>query len=158
MRFTLYTERPVAECVKALAERIGQSPTATRPALDGYADKTGRFAIALTSDIFGRLSRKTWLEGTLSKEAGATVIRGTVPDGAPPKRQRYIVYAMPLIGLFLALNGAWLLAAAAVVLLAVLWATLKGDYENGDRLLLEIERLLKASPRPPKKPAPAGKK
>ena len=28
---------------------------------------------------------------------------------------------------------------------------------NGDRLLLEIERLLKATPKPPKKAAPAKK-
>ncbi len=158
MRFILYSERPVAECVKALSERLQQSATATRPALDGYADKSGRFALGLTSEVFGRLSRKTWLEGTLTKESGATVIRGSVPDGATPQRQRYISYAMPAVGIFLALNGAWLLAAMAVILMAVVLATLKGDYYNGDRLLLEIERLLKASPKPPKKPAPAGKK
>jgi hypothetical protein len=158
MRFMLYTERSVAECVKALSERIAQSPTATRPALDGYADKTGRFAVALTTEVFAKFTRKTWLEGTLARESGATVIRGAVPDGAPPKRQRLIAYAIPVVGVFLALNAAWLLAAAAVILMTVVWVTLKGDYENGDRLLLEIERLLKASPRPPKKPAPAGKK
>lgn len=157
MRFVLYTERPVAECVKALGERLQQSATATRPALDGYADKSGRFALGLTSEVFSRFRRKTWLEGTLAKEAGVTVIRGSVPDGATPKRQRFIAYAIPAVGIFLALNGALLLAAMAVLLMLVVLGTLRGDYENGDRLLLEIERLLKANPKPPKKPTAAKK-
>ncbi len=157
MRFVLYSEKPLAECVKTLSERIAQSPTATRPALEGYAEKSGKFALGLSSTVFARFSRKTWLEGSISKDGGGTVIRGEVPDGANPQRQKYILYAIPATGLFLALNGAWLFAAAAVVLMGVVLITLRGDYYNGDRLLVEIERLLKASPKPPKKPA-SGKK
>lgn len=153
MRFILYTEKSVSECVKALNERMGQSPTATRPALTGHAHKDGRFALGLTSTVYGRFSRKTWLEGVIAKDTGITTITGTVPDGATPQRQRYLLYAMPVVGLLLGLNGAWLMAVAAVVLLGVLLITLQGDYANGDRLLVEIERLLKASPKPPKKPA-----
>ena len=50
-----------------------------------------------------------------------------------------------------------MLAAAAVVLLGIVLITLRGDYYNGDRLLVEIERLLKASPKPPKKSTAAKK-
>ena len=157
MRFTLYSEKPVAECVKALVERLGQSATSTRPKLEGYADKSGKFALGLSSNVLGGFARKTWMEGVMSKESGATVIRGTVPDGATPQRQRYIMLATPAIGLFLAVNGAMLLAFMAVVLMLIVLVTLRGDYYNGDRLLLEIERLLKANPRPPKKAAPAKK-
>lgn len=157
MRFTLYSEKPVAECVKALVERLGQSATSTRPKLEGYADKSGKFALGLSSNVFGGFARKTWIEGVMSKETGVTVIRGTVPDGATPQRQRYIMIATPVIGLFLAINGALMLAFMAVVLMLIVLVTLRGDYYNGDRLLLEIERLLKATPRPPKKAAPAKK-
>ena len=93
----------------------------------------------------------------MSKESGATVIRGTVPDGATPQRQRYIMISTPVIGLFLAANGALMLAFLAVVLMLIVLVTLRGDYYNGDRLLLEIERLLKATPKPPKKAVPAKK-
>jgi hypothetical protein len=157
MRFTLYSEKPVAECVKALVERLGQSATSTRPKLEGYADKSGKFALGLASNVFGGFSRKTWMEGVMSKESGVTVIRGTVPDGATPQRQRYIMISTPVIGLFLAFNGALMLAFMAVVLMLIVLVTLRGDYYNGDRLLLEIERLLKANPKPPKKAAPAKK-
>lgn len=157
MRFTLYSEKPVAECVKALTERLGQSVTATRPKLEGYAEKSGKFALALSSHVPGGFSRKTWLEGTMSKEAGVTVIRGSVPDGATPQRQRYIMIATPAVGLFLAATGALMLAFMAVALMLIVLATLRGDYTNGDRLLLEIERLLKANPKAPKKAASAKK-
>lgn len=157
MEFVLYTEKPVAECVKALTERIELSATATRPALEGYAEKSGRFAVGLSSNVFGRFRRKTWLEGAMAKDSGATVIRGRVPDGASPQRQRYIMFAIPIAGLFIGLSGAWMLAAAAVVLLGIVLITLRGDYYNGDRLLVEIERLLKASPKPPKKSTAAKK-
>ena len=157
MRFTLYSEKPVAECAKALVERLGQSATSTRPKLEGYADKSGKFALGLSSNVLGGCARKTWMEGVISKESGATVIRGTVPDGATPQRQRYIMIAIPVIGLFLAVNGALMLAFMAVVLMLIVLVTLRGDYYNGDRLLLEIERLLKATPKPPKKAAPAKK-
>lgn len=153
MQFVLYTEKPVNECVKALQERIAQSPTATRPALDGFAEKSGRFSLGLSMPVFGSFSRKTWLEGVIAKESGSTVIRGSVPDGAPPQRQRLLIFATVLVGVFLILTGAAMLAVIGVSLMGVLLVTLRGDYYNGDRLLVEIEKLLKASPKPPKKPA-----
>ena len=68
------------------------------------------------------------------------------------------MFATVLVGVYLALIGAWLALAAGVPLMGLLLVTLRGDYYNGDRLLVEIERLLKASPRPPKKPTPPVKK
>lgn len=154
MNFILYSEKPTADCVKALSERIHQAETATRPGLDGYVQKNGQFRLGLTSRVYDRIPHKTWMEGKIAKEGGVTVIRGQVPDGAPPDRQRWIVGLMPVAGLLLLLRGEALLAFLAVVGIGYVLVILRGNYFNGDRLLVEIEKTLKASPKPPKTAAP----
>jgi hypothetical protein len=171
VRFVLYSDKTVSQCMTALNERLQMSASANRPALGGWVEKGGRFSVTLSSVILGAFTRTTRLEGTVERENGGTVIRGSVPDGVPPKGQILIVSAVLLVGLLTIAQGTALFGIVAVLASIGFYITLRGDYENSDRLLMEVERTLKADPKPkrdaskktvsatPKKPtAPAAKK
>lgn len=158
MHFTLYSEKSVAESVKALNERMAQSATSTRPKLSGQVVRSGDFTLAIESKVYGRVPRKTYIQGKIQKESGTTVIRGSVPDGWPPQRQRLLMVAIPVSAIALLVIGEFLPAVLVAALLFVLLTIVRGDYANGDRLLLELERNLKATPKAPKKPPPPARK
>lgn len=150
MNFILYTEKPLTECVKALADRLLQSETPTRPALDGAVHKNGKFKLGIEQVVFRQLKRKTWIEGQMVKEGTMTVIRGQVPEGATPERQKFITILIPIAGLLMVVRGEIFLALLAMALIGYVLITLRGDYFNSDRLLMELEKNLKASPKLPK--------
>ncbi|MBW7878803.1 MAG: hypothetical protein H3C32_05780 [Anaerolineae bacterium] len=152
MRYTLYSERPVAECVKALNERIAQPGAASRPKMDGKAEKSGAFTLGMKAPVALGFRRQTWIEGQIVREGGQTTIYGSAPDGLNPQRQRQLLIATPLVAAFLTLTGAPVPAVVVAGLMVFLWLILRGDYFNSDRLLLELERQCRASPKPPKKP------
>jgi hypothetical protein len=151
LRFVLYTDKTVAQCLAAVNERLQQPPTKSRPELDGWVEKKGRFAISIHSPVVAAFKRRTTLEAVLEREAGFTVIRGSVPDGAPPAGQIIVLVALLLLAAFFALQGQAVLAIFVGLAGPAAYIFLRGDYENGDRLLLEVERALKATPKPPKK-------
>ncbi len=155
MRFTLYTDKTTPQCVSALNERLHQPATSSRPALDGVTEKSGRFSLALTAPVVGKFTRTTRLDAQLERESGLTVIRGSVPDGAGPQGQVLVLIGLALVALVILIQGQLVLAIFTLLAGGVVLIPLKGDFENGDRLLIEVEKTLKASPKPPK-PAPAG--
>lgn len=159
MRFVLFTDKKINECVAAINERLKMPGTATRPALAGRVDKKGHFALALSGTVLGRFTRQTWLEAQMERDGTTTVIRGDVASGASPAQQRVILIGVLVVSLFILAQGEVLLALLMVLAGGVLYIPLRGDYENSERLLIEVERTLKASPKPPKrapaKPAPA---
>jgi len=157
VNFTLYSEKAATECIKALTERLHQSETPTRPALDGFVHKNGKFRIGVELGVFRQITRKTWVEGQIIKEGALTLIRGQVPEGATPGRQRFIGFLIPIAGGIMALRGELLLGLLAMVLIGYVLITVRGDYYNSDRLLMELEKNLKASPKPPKSMTGAGK-
>jgi hypothetical protein len=148
MRFTLYTEKTVADCARALTERM-QAP---RSPLDGWVEKKGRFSLTVEGRVIGPFKRRTRMDGEIVREGGETVIRGQVAEGAPPAGQLLILFGL--------LGGAVLLLLLDQIALAMTcaaggligYAFARGDWENSDRLLAELERTLKASPKPAKKP------
>lgn len=153
MHFVLYTDKQsVAQCMTALMERMEQKPTKTRPEIKGWVEKKeGRFEIALTEPMVANvIKRTTRLQGNAFRKSGITVIEGYVPDGASPRDRRFITLALVAVGGVLFVLGQAFLALVALTGAFFLYILLKGDYENGDRLLVEIERLFKASPNPPK--------
>ncbi|MCU0497832.1 MAG: hypothetical protein MUF87_10810 [Anaerolineae bacterium] len=150
MRFVLFTDKSVTECTKAIHERLQAPASSTRPNLGGYVEKGGRFSISLTSNVIGRFTRQTRLDGVIEKDNGSTVIRGTVPDGASPQGQIMVLGGLALVGLMILSQGQTALAVLATLAGFVVYIPLRGDYENSDKLLLEVERTLKASPKPPK--------
>lgn len=152
MQFTLYTEKTVAQCISALNERIAAHPTATRPAIDGWVQKKGgRFSLGISTPVLLGIRRRTRLTGEITRESGVTVIRGDVSDGVGPRGQMLILSGMIAIAILSLFQQQVLLAGGLLIGAGALYVVMKGDYQNSDRLLLEIERVLKATPKPPKK-------
>lgn len=150
MDFTLYSEKSAADCIKALSDRLLQSETPTRPALNGSVNKNGKFRLTLRQKVLAGITHETWIEGEISKEQNITLIRGRVPDGAPPDRQRLVAIAIPVSGVIMLLREQAVMAVVVMGLLMLWFIMLRGDYMGSDRLLLELEKNLKASPKPPK--------
>lgn len=150
MRFVLFSEMTMRQCMKALNDRIQANGTKTRPELDGWVEKSGRFSLALETPVFGRFRRKTRLRATAERENGLTVIRGFVPNGTSRAGLAIILVALLAVAVFMFARG------EAIIAIAILFAgggvsiPLIGDYHNHDVLLAELEKTLKAKYTPPK--------
>jgi len=151
MHFTLYTEKTVSQCMRDLNERLQAKPTKTRPELQGWVEKQGTFAITITAPVIGKLKRTTSLKGKANRERGVTIIEGYVSDGISPFWSRVLLGVLAVIGLLLIVVGQPFIALIMAFAAAVIFIPLRGDYFNSDRLLIEVEKTLKASPKPPKK-------
>ena len=150
MRFTLYTEKTVAQCLTAINARMQAKETATRPALDGWIDRNGEFALSVTRPVVGKFQRTTRLKGQIEREAGLTIVRGIVPGGSSPRERIVGLGALAVMGGLIALTGQPLLAMLLIPVAFWLYITMVGDYENGPLLLGEVQRALKARATPPK--------
>lgn len=151
MRFVMYTEKTVAQAMRSINDRLHLAPTKTRPQLDGWVEKSGRFALGVTSTVRWHFRRKTYLRGQASREDGVTVVRGTVPGGATGRSQITIFVALALVGLLLLTQGQALMALIAVAAGAALYIPLQGDYDNSEILLAELQKALHARFTPPGK-------
>lgn len=151
MRFTLYTEKTVSQCMKALNERMEAKPTKTRLALDGEVPKKGgKFALAVTSKVAALFNRKTRLKGTVRRESGMTIIEGYVSHGVPRERARWIVLAMVAVGVMMLATGNGLPGLLATAFGLGLYIPLVGDHHNSAYLIKELKRATKAKDKPPK--------
>lgn len=151
MRFVLYTEKTVAQCLTAINARMQAKETATRPAIDGWVEKGGAFSISTTTRVIGRFHRRTHLHARLERENGVTVIRGDVANGVDRQGQVLVFVALGLMFVILASGGNVVPALVLLPLAAYLYIPMKGDYINSDVLMTELQRLLKAKESPPKK-------
>lgn len=159
MRFILFTDKKVLDCVTAINERLQAPASGSRPGLDGWIEKRGSFALAIDSPVLGRFVRQTRLEALVEREGDTTIIRGQVPGGASPNQQRLLIGGVIALCAFMMLQGEALVAMLAAVMGGILYIPLRGDYDNSEKLLIEVERTLKASPKVPKGlPAAALKK
>lgn len=150
MRFILFTDKKVLDCVSAINERLQAPASGSRPGLDGWIEKRGSFALAIDSPVLGRFVRQTRLEALVEREGDTTVIRGQVPGGASPGQQRLLIGGVIALCAFMLIQGEALVAMLAAVMGGILYIPLRGDYDNSEKLLIEVERTLKASPKVPK--------
>lgn len=150
MRYTLYTEKTVAQCLKDLNGRLQAKATKASPGLEGWIEKKGDFALKVTTPVIGRFKRTTRLTGHILRERGVTIIQGYVADGVGPGWLRLMGAGMVAVALLLALSGQYLLAVAVIATGLAAYIPLRGDYVNSDILLIAVEKTLKASPKPPK--------
>ncbi|MGB1285478.1 MAG: hypothetical protein ACPG7F_03000 [Aggregatilineales bacterium] len=125
-------------------------PTKTRPAMDGWIEKGGKFSLGVSCKVGGRFRRKTRLQAQLEREKGVTIIRGYVPHGADNRGVMIILGAMFLVGLLIAINGSTMLGLLAVLLGGAIYVTMTGDSMNSETLMKEVRKLLKAKDKPPK--------
>lgn len=146
MKFVLYTEKTVPQCISALNERL--SGRSGKYNLNGWTDKEGKFALSLESVVFPpplpKIVRRTELRAVLEKQSGQTVIRGIVPDGVTPVGRAWIYAIIGILCLFMILANQLVLALALIPLGIALYIPMKGDYVNSELLLAEIQRTLKA--------------
>lgn len=56
MRFELYTDKTLPQCIAALQERMQVKGTPTRPAIKGWTEKDGRFSLAASSPVVGNFN------------------------------------------------------------------------------------------------------
>ncbi len=158
LRFVLYTQKTPAQCMSAINERLQLPPSKSRPDLSGWVEKGGRFTLSVTARVIGPLGRTTRLTGTAEREAGATVIKGYVPDGVSPQWQRILLLVLIAAVALLLVSGNLVLSVVALVFGSLSYIFMMGDYKNSEYLLIEIERLLKATPKPAKRPEATRKK
>jgi len=138
----------------ALSERL-QAP---RAPITGWVDKkTARFSISIATRLLGALpfQRVTRLDADCTREQGLTVIRGSVSEGVPPRVQPYLLWASVAVSLLLLLVTQIAAAVGVLVVGVLLYRMVRADWLNSDKLLLEVERTLKASPKRPKAPEKA---
>ena len=147
MRFVLYTDKTVAQCMTALNSRM----QAKGSRLDGWVEKNGHFSLSTSCSVARRFWRRTHLRGTASREDGYTVIKGYVPDGVSRQGQMVIFGALLLIGVVLAASGNLLPAVIAVFATGALYIPLTGDRINSTVLMSEVQRTLGAKATPPRK-------
>lgn len=160
MRFTLYTEKTVAQCLSALNARMQAKGSAARPALGGWVEKNGRFALSVSTRILNRFSRTTHLTGQLERRGSVTIVTGRVNDGGGPRERMLISAALGLAAVVLIALGELVPALIAAAAAAVLNLLLAGDRQNRDILIGEVRRALKARETPPvvaRKPSETGR-
>lgn len=150
MQFEYYTEKTIAQCLTALNARMQAKPTSTRPALDGWVEKSGGFSLGVTMPVIGRFKRTTYLQAKLARQGSVTQISGSVSSGIPRDGQILVYAALSVVVLVMALSGSiygWLLVPFG----ALLYIPMKGDDTNSTLLLDELQKTLKARAKPPRK-------
>ena len=151
LRFLMYTDKTVAQSMRAINERLHVPGTKTRPQIDGWVDKNGQFAISVTTTVRWRFKRKTVMHARAERDSGFTVIRGTVPSGLSRNRQIAVFVILLMIGLVAFSQGSAIMALVVVLAGAGLSIPLQGDYDNSEILLTELQKALRAKFTPPKK-------
>jgi hypothetical protein len=143
VRFTYYTEKTISQCMIALNERLHGKK------LDGWVEKNGSFALAVTSPVLGRFPRTTRLTGQAERLGSVTVIKGHVSEGVGPKEQVIIVGGLGLIAAVLIFSGNLLAGIIALAVALIINIPLMGDYKNSQILIGEVRRSLGAKDTPP---------
>jgi hypothetical protein len=134
----------------AINERLHLKGTSTRPSMDGWVDKGGAFSMGVSTPVIGKLHRTTYLRAKVSRESGVTTISGDVPGGANRQGQMLVFAALGLVALVLAGGGNPLLGLVIIPFAAILYIPMKGDYENSELLIGEVQKVLKAKTTQPK--------
>ena len=150
MRFELYTSLTVSKGLSALTQRMHAKPTASRPDIDGWVEKGGRFSISVSTQIAKQFRRTTHLSGELEREGSVTVIRARVATGASPEQLRIIFAVAVVLGLVVLASGNGVLGLLIMVLGFALYIPLSGDCHNSSILMKELRNALKAKKTPPK--------
>jgi hypothetical protein len=150
LRFTLYTDKSVRQCLSAINDRMQEKETKSRPAMDGWIEKSGEFAITTTCPVAFKFARTTKLRAHAKRENGITIVQGVVPNGASRQQQTVIFGVLGLVALVVIANGDAMLGLMALLLGFALYIPLTGDYHNSEILYKDLKRILKAKETPPK--------
>ena len=151
MRFVLYSEKTVTQCLTSINARMHVKGSGSRPTLDGWVEKSGTFSISMSAPVIGKFARRTVLKAKVERESGLTVIRGSVPNGVSRQGQAFIFVALALVAIMIIGRGNALFGFLLIPFAAYLYIPLHGDYLNSEVLIDEVQKTLKAKTKPPKK-------
>ena len=149
MRYVMYTEKSVPQAMSAINERLHTPGSKSRPQLDGWVEKSGRFSMHVNSNVKWRLMRKTVLQGKAEKLGNITLIQGTVPGGVGTQGMLVIFAALAAVAVIVYTQGNAILAAAAILAGIGLYVPLVGDFQNCETLLSELQKAVNAKFTPP---------
>lgn len=149
MHFVLYSDLNVAQGMTALIERMNARPTSTRPDLDGWVDKSGRFSLRVSMPVLAGIHRRTTLRGRMMREGSRTVIEGQVSSGVPPQNIPLVYAALIAIIILILGNGGSMFALLLIPAGLLLYIPMRGDYDNSRLLMGELQKTLKARPPDP---------
>lgn len=156
MRFIMYTDKTVPQAMSAINARLHTPGSKGRPQLDGWVEKSGRFALTVTTQVRWRFRRRTTLNARAERRDGLTVIEGSVPGGASREGQAIVFGALALVAVLGMIQGNAILAIVALAAGVVFFVLLEGDYANSEILLSELQKTLKAQLTPPRREDKAG--
>ena len=151
MQFVLYSEKTVAQCLTSINARMHVKGTASRPGLDGWVEKSGAFAVGVTTPVVGKFTRRTFLKAKVERQNGMTIIRGSVPHGVTKPEMAIIFVALLVVAAVIIGSGSVLLGLVLIPVGAYFAILLRGDFHNSEYLLDEVRKTLKAKPTPIKK-------
>ncbi len=153
MRFVLYSEKTVAQCMTAINARMHAKGTSTHPVLEGWVEKSGAFSLSISTKVIGKFARRTTLKAKVERQSGVTIIRGSVPNGSSKQGQLIVFGGLALVAATMFANGNALFAVMLIPVAAYLYIPMRGDLLNSEILIDEVQKTLKAKPKPPKKPS-----
>jgi len=146
LRFEWYTEKTVQQVTSAINERLH-----SKPSLEGWIEKGGRFSVATSCTIGKRFMRRTRLHAEAKRDDGYTVIRGDVPSGVTRNGLLVIYAVVALVAVVMVANGNAMFGILALLAGVALYIPLTGDYQNSAVLMREVRSALKARDRTPTK-------
>lgn len=152
----MYTDKTVPQAMSAINARLHTPSGKGRPQLDGWVEKSGRFALTVTTQVRWRFRRRTTLNARAERREGLTVIEGSVPGGASREGQAIVFGALVLVAALGMAQGNAILALVALAAGAAFFVLLEGDYANSEILLSELQKTLKAQLTPPRRADKAG--
>jgi hypothetical protein len=152
----MYTDKTVPQAMSAINARLHTPGSRGRPQLDGWVEKSGRFALTVTTQVRWRFRRRTTLSARAERRDGLTVIEGNVPGGASREGQAVVFGALALVAVLGMIQGNAILAIVALAAGVVFFVLLEGDYANSEILLSELQKTLKAQLTPPRREGKAG--
>jgi hypothetical protein len=146
MRFILYSDKSVSECIKALNERVQGGGK-----FQGQVDKAkSQFSLTTSTKVLKRFARSTRLSATITREEGVTVIQGYVSEGMELGRWLLIFAVIMAAAVIFYVAGNAILGIMAALFGLWSYIPLTGDSDNSDTLLREVRRLLDAKETKPK--------
>jgi len=152
----MYTDKTVPQAMSAINARLHTPGSKGRPQLDGWVEKSGRFALTVTTQVRWRFRRRTTLNARAERRDGLTVIEGSVPGGASREGQAVVFGALALVAVLGMIQGNAILAIVALAAGVGFFVLLEGDYANSEILLSELQKTLKAQLTPPRREDKAG--
>jgi hypothetical protein len=128
----------------ALNERLQAKGTKSRPGMDGWVEKKGRFRIGVTTKVIRFFPRTTYLSGQAERQSGYTLITGNVAAGASWRTMLLVFVGILIAAGILISSGNTLIGTVLIPAAFFFSIPMIGDDQNSEYLIGELQKTLKA--------------